>query len=602
MMLKEKWHGVLRQIPYLPRALALVWSATGGVAIIWFALLLAQGLLPAAVVYLSRAVVNGLVPVVGRGHSGETMHRLFITIAGLALVLLLGEAFRIAAGFVRAVQSERVQDHISNLIHEKALALDLAFYDSPDYYDRLHRARVDALTRPTALFESASSFLQDGLTLITMGFVLLRFGLWLPLILVLSTLPALYIVFRNTLVFHAWRMRNTAAERRSRYYDWIITDRQAAAEMRIFDLGARFRKAFQDIRTRLRTEHAALLKLESWGQLGADALGLAALAGSLLWMAGKAARGATSLGDLTLFYLAFTQGQRILRDLLGQAGEIYRNITFLENLFEYFDLKPQIFDPPNPRALPPGVGAVTMENVTFSYPGNLPPALADFSLAIPAGQIVALVGENGAGKSTLIKLLCRFYDPDAGRILLDGYDLRDLSLAELRRRITVLFQEPVRYHETAANNIAFSDAGANPNRDAIESAARAAGANDLIQRLPRGYETVLGKWFGGAELSVGEWQRLALARAFLRRASLIILDEPTSAMDSWAEADWMARFRRLVAERTALIITHRFTTALQADRIYVMERGRIIESGSHAELLASEGRYAASWRRQTLAQ
>jgi ATP-binding cassette, subfamily B, bacterial len=598
MMLREKLRGVLRQIPYLPRAFMLVWSATGGSAVLWLVLLIAQGLLPAAVVYLSRAVVNGLVPVLGRGHSGETFQHLFISIGCLAFVLLLGEALRIAAGFVRAVQSERVQDHISGLIHEKALALDLAFYDSPDYYDRLHRARVDALSRPSALFENAGSFLKNSLTLAAMSVVLLRFGLGLPLILVLSTLPALYIVFRNTLVFHAWRVRTTSLERRSRHYDWIITDRQTAAELRIFALGNRFRKAFQDIRARLRTERAALLRQESWGQLGADAIGLAALAGSLLWMAAKAARGLMNLGDLTLFYLAFTQGQRMMRDLLGQAGEIYRNIMFLENLFEYLNLKPQILDPLNPLPITQNEVAVAIENVKFSYPGSLRPALVDFSFAIPSGQIVAIVGENGAGKSTLIKLLCRFYDPDAGRILLNGLDLRDLALIELWRRISILFQEPVRYHETAADNIAFSDSEANPNREAIESAACAAGADELIRRLPKGYETILGKWFGGAELSVGEWQRLALARAFLRRASLIILDEPTSAMDSWAEADWMARFRRLVEGRTALIITHRFTTARQADKIYVMDKGRIIESGSHEELVSNEGRYAVSWRKQ----
>jgi len=598
-MFYEKLQNALRQVPYLPKTLSLVWNAAGGWAAAWIALLLAQGLLPVATVYLSRALVDSLVTVLGKGHSWEAMNPVLLLVGLMALLLLLGEALRNGAGWVRTVQTERVQDHIHGLIHDKALALDLAFYDSPDYYDRLHRARVDALNRPTALLENIGSFLQNGLTLSAMSLVLLRFGPWIPMTLILSTLPALYVVFRNALRFHAWRMQNTLAERRSQYYDWMITDRNAAAELRLFDLGRHFREAFQKIRARIRTERAVLIKRETVGQLGAGVFGLAALAGALIWMAEKTARGLLSLGDLALFYQAFSQGQRMMRDLLASAGEIYRNMMFLENLFEYLDMAPEVIDPPGPLQLPDkSSGAIRLEGVGFCYPGSLHPALKDFSLIIPQGQIIALVGENGAGKSTLIKLLCRFYDPDAGRILLDGLDLRDLPLSELRRRITVLFQEPVRYHETIADNITFGDLAASPDGAQIDAAARAAGAHELIRRLPQGYETLVGKWFGGAELSLGEWQRVALARAFLRRASLIILDEPTSSMDSWAEADWLARFRNLVSGRTALIITHRFTTALKADRIYVMKEGSIIESGTHDELLSQKGHYADSWARQ----
>ncbi len=255
-------------------------------------------------------------------------------------------------------------------------------------------------------------------------------------------------------------------------------------------------------------------------------------------------------------------------------------------------------DPPRPAPTPAFARAIRLERVTFRYPGSRRDALTDFSLTLPAAEITALVGPNGAGKSTVVKLLTRLYDPQAGRITVDAVDVRSLSLDRLRRRITVLFQEPVHYHDTAANNIAFGDLESAPGATHIESAARGAGADAPIPRLPQGYRTVLGKWFGGAELSVGEWQRIALARAFLRRASLVILDEPTSAMDSWAEADWMARFRDLVAGATALIITHRFTTALRADVIHVMDDGRVVESGSHAELLSLGGRYARSWHEQ----
>jgi len=261
------------------------------------------------------------------------------------------------------------------------------------------------------------------------------------------------------------------------------------------------------------------------------------------------------------------------------------------------DLKPEVTDALDPIPAPSEVTKeIHFRQVTFYYPRSEQPALQDFNLTIPTGKIVAIVGPNGAGKSTLIKLLCRLYDPQAGRIELDEIDLRALPIQELRRLITVLFQWPVPYHTTAGQNIAYGDLSAAPSAAEIEAAARAAGAHEIIARLPRGYETLLGKWFiDGSELSAGEWQRIALARAFLRRAPIILLDEPTSFMDSWAEADWFERLRTLARGRTAVVITHRFTIAMRADVIHVMQNGQIIESGNHEELLSRGGLYAQSW-------
>jgi ATP-binding cassette subfamily B protein len=282
-------------------------------------------------------------------------------------------------------------------------------------------------------------------------------------------------------------------------------------------------------------------------------------------------------------------------------GQLYANSLFLGNLFEFLALEPIIVEPKADQAATPRelLEEIRFDNVSFSYPQSERRALNDFSLTIPAGQIVALVGPNGAGKTTLVKLLCRFYDPTSGRIEIDGTNIKQISTTYLRRLITVLFQQPFHYNATVGENIRYGDLEHEPQLSEIEAAARAAGAEDIIARLPEGYASVLGKWFaGGTELSVGEWQRIALARAFLRQAPIIVLDEPTSALDPWAEADWLLRFRRLALGRTAIIITHRFTTAMHADIIHVMEHGRIIEAGSHYDLLDRDGLYADSWKRQ----
>jgi len=500
--------------------------------------------------------------------------------------------------WARVAQSELVQDHIYGLIHAQATRLDLGFYETPQYYDKLHRARVDAIRQPIALLENLGQLARNAITLVGLAAVLASYAWWLPPVLVAAALPTLWVVGGSVLRFHRWRMPNTPSERRLAYHDWMLTGHHSASELRLFDLSRHFRTSFQDLRARLRRERIGLAWRQLLTEIGAAAAAFVIISLAMLWVLRWSLLGAMRLGDLALFYQVFMQGLRVMRALLDSIGETYRNLRFLENLFDFLVLEPTVTDPPRPAPTPAFAREIRLERVSFRYPDSRRDALTGFSLTLPAGEITALVGPNGAGKSTVVKLLTRLYDPQAGRITVDEVDVRSMALDRLRRRITVLFQGPVHYHDTAANNIAFGDLESAPQATAIETAARAAGADAPIERLPEGYATILGKWFGGAELSVGEWQRIALARAFLRRASLVILDEPTSAMDSWAEAEWMSRFRDLVAGATALIITHRFTTALRADVIHVMDDGRVVESGSHAELLALGGRYARSWHEQ----
>ncbi len=599
-ILTTKLRDALAQLPYLPRALALVWAAARGWTIAWAVLLVVQGLLPVATVTLTRSLVDSLVAIMGAGGAWETIRPTLVLAGLMAGVMLVTQLLGSATGQIRTAQSELVRDHITALIHRKSIAVDLAFYDSPDYYDHLHRARIEGSYRPVALLESMGGLLQNGITLVAMGAVLIPYGPWLPFALLFSTLPAFYVVLRHNLRQHQWRLRTTADERRAWYYYWLLTAREAAAEIRLFRLGDHFQAAYQTLRRRLRGERLQLAKDQGLAELGAGFTALLVTGGAMAWMVWRALQGLASLGDLALFYQAFNQGQGLMRSLLGSVGRIYSNSLFLGNLFEFLELEPQVVDPSQPSPAPsPLKEGIRFRQVTFRYPGSERAALQDLNLTIPAGQIVAIVGPNGAGKSTLIKLLCRLYDPQAGHIELDGVDLHDLQIEELRRRITVLFQEPVHYNATVAENIGVGDLAATPSAAEIEAAAQAAGADEPIARLPQGYDTMLGKMFaGGTDLSVGEWQRVALARAFLRQAPIVVLDEPTGAMDSWAEANWLRRFRRLASGRTGMIITHRFTTAMYADIIHVMHDGRIVESGNHHELLAQGGRYAQSWTAQ----
>jgi ATP-binding cassette subfamily B protein len=573
-----------------------VWSAAPHHASLWAALLVFQGLLPIGTVYLTRSLVNALVGAVRSSAPLSGARSVLLPMAAMAALLLLAEVAGVLARWVRTAQAERIYDYISRLIHQKSVAVDLAFYDNAEFYDHLHRARSEGGYRPVELLENLGGMLQNGITLVSMLAVLIPFGLWLPGALLVSTLPALYIVLRHALDQHYWRLRATSDERRTWYYDWVLTAVEAAAEVRLFGLGGHFQSAFQTLRVKLRTERLRLVGKQGVAELLAGLFALVTAGAALVWMAWRAYRHQVTLGDLALFYQAFQQGMRLSRSLLDEVGHLYANTLFLGNLFEFLELEPKVLSPAIAKALPPLRHAIRFHGVSFCYPGTTRLALRDLDLEIPSGRITALVGANGAGKSTLIKLLCRFYDPDDGRIEIDGADLRTLDLDWLRSCITVLFQQPVHYNATVAENIALGDLASAPDRSAIQTAAQAAGADEIIRKLPSGYDHLLGRWFeNGTELSGGEWQRIALARAFLRQAPILLLDEPTSEMDPWAEYDWLQRFRNLAAGRTTVVITHRFSTARIADMIHVLSDGRIIERGSHDELISAGGRYAQGW-------
>ena len=582
--------------------LADAWGAGGGVAYAWAVLLIIQGLLPAAAVTLTKDVVDSLTAVLTAGPGAaqsEALAAAILWVGLLAAVLLATELSGVVMGWVRVVLGERVSDHVRDRVHRQAVAVDYAFYESPAYFDRLNRVLGEAGSRPLAILQGVGALVQNAVTLLAFVGVLLPYGAWLPLALLASTVPAFWVTVRHKRRHHEWWETRTETTRRANYYSLLLTNSISAAEVRLFGLDRVFAPAFRSLRARLRDERSALERRQAVGRLGAAVLGLAAAGGAMAWVGLRALSGAATLGDIALFYQVFQRGQGLARTLLGGIGQLYGDALFLEHLNGFLQERPSVTSPPAPAPVPAVRRGLRFENVTFQYPGTDRPALTDFDLDLPAGKTVALVGENGAGKSTLVKLATRFYDPDRGRVTLDGVDVRDLAVPDYRRLVTVLFQFPVNYQATVIDSIGWGDPSTPPDRARATAAARAAGIDERIRALPGGYDAPLGRWFeGGQEMSGGEWQRLAMARAFYRAAPIVVLDEPTSMMDSWAEADWFDRFQTLAEGRVAVVITHRLTIARRADMIHVLHGGRVVESGTHDELLDLGGRYAASWSSQ----
>lgn len=595
--IKRYQQAVVEQVIHWPRTAQLLWAAAPRWITVWAFLLVVQGILPALLVYMTKLLVDGLVIARADGNFWIHARHLLVLLVVTATVMIVSDFLQSVIEWVRVAQSERIQEYIRTLIHQKAGQVDLAVYETPEYFDLLEQTRNEAGSRPVVLLETFGSLLQDGITLCAMAVILITYGPWLPAALLLSTVPAFYVVLRYERSHYRWWQKKTAERRWAQYYDAVLTHSDSAAEVRLFGLNGYFVEKYQSLRRKLISERLRRMRQLIFKKSGASIVALVVSGAAIAW---RVVDGHATLGDLALFYGAFGRGQTLMRSLLSNAGQMISNSLYLNNLFTFLDLKPRILDPIEPQNAPANLRyGISFQNITFAYPGSQRAALQDFNLDIPAGKVVAIVGANGAGKSTLLKLLCRLYDVNAGNISIDGIDIRELRLDELRRLITVLFQFPVQYHATVRENIGLGDLTIVDQNETIETAARQAGAHEMVSRLSSGYESILGKWFvKGEELSGGEWQRIALARAYVRQSPIIVLDEPTSFMDSWSESDWFNRFRSLAAGRTAMLVTHRFTIAMRADVIHVMDAGRIVESGTHNDLVAQDGLYAQSWLSQ----
>ena len=583
----------------LRRAFSLVWESARGWTVAGALLVVVQGTLPLLGLWLTKLTVDAVASGLGSRESGAFGRvLLYIGLAGLVALLVAG--LRSLSEIVREQQSQRVTDHVMDVIHRQSAAVDVAYYEDPRYHDTLFRAQQEAPYRPTRMVVSLTTIVQSGVALLGLAGLLLLLHWSVALVLFVAVLPGIFVKLRFAGKLHAWQKSRTRTERRAAELHRMMTSRSHAREFKVFGLGGVLAGRYRELRVRLREERMRLTASRSGFELVAQAGAVLALFGMLGFVAARTLDGALTLGDMVMYFQAFQRAQSSLQEILTGLAGLYEDSLFLTHFEEFLALSPRVASPARPTPVPrPAKSGFAVEGVGFRYPSGEEPVLEDVRLRIAPGEVVALVGENGSGKTTLAKLLCRLYDPTAGRITLDGTDLRDFDPGALRREISVVFQDFVRYPFTLRENVWVCDVESDPDGDRVRKAVERAGAGPLVSRLPEGYETVLGNLFEeGTDLSVGEWQKVALARAFLRDAQLVVLDEPTSSMSARAEAEVFEAIRGLLDGRAALLVSHRFSTMRRADRICVLERGRIVEEGTHDELMRLGGTYAAMYELQ----
>jgi ATP-binding cassette subfamily B protein len=584
----------------LGRAVRFVWQSAKSWTLVNGFLLVIQGLLPLLPLYITKLIVDAVSQGVVTPDKGGTLKHVIWLVGLMAAVTLFSAFIRSIASLVSEWQAYLVSDHMNDIMLAKSAEVDLEYYESARYFDTLHRAQREAPFRPMSIVNGLTQIGQSSISLLAIAALLVSFHWIIAVILFIAVLSGTLVRLLFTGKMYRWQLEQTTTERQSGYLNWLLTDSSHAKEIRLFDLGPLFIRRLRDVRRKLRKGRLDITRKRATADFLAQTVATTAIYGSYAYVAYQAIGEKITVGDLVMYFQAFQRVQGFLQGILGSLAGLYEDNLFLSNLYEFLDLKRTVIEPVQPKSVPrPMQKGIALDHVSFQYPGGARRVIEDISLTIRPGEVVALVGENGSGKTTLMKLLCRLYDPTDGTITLDGVDLRQFETNALRHEISIIFQDYAHYHLSARENIWFGNTALPPDTERVITAAQNSGAHTVISSLPHGYDTILGKRFAdGEELSIGEWQKVALARAFMRDSQIIVLDEPTSSMDAKAEYEVFQSFRQLVSGRTAILISHRFSTVRMADRIFVLKHGRIIEGGTHDELIRAQGTYARLFEMQ----
>ena len=578
---------------YLVQATGLVWSSARAWTLLQGILVVTQGLLPVATLYLTRQIVDAVGRYLAQAPGDKNPGFLLALLPWVGGVVAAGWVLRAGSAIVAEAQAEAVSDHVQGALQKKTAEIDLAYHETAAWHDQMRLAQTEAMTRPVGIVRNLTQLGSGTLVLgSVVGVLGVSQGILLPVLLAAAVPGALARIW-NSRRWHAWRVAQSPAERQAGYLHLLLTSFPFAKEIRLLGTAGELRRRFAEVRTGLRRSRLALGRRRAGIEVAADAVSAVAILGGLGLIYLRLSGNAMTLGDLALLYGGFQKGKSAFAGVLGSLAALYEDSLFIGHFYDFLGLPQQVRSPAVPKPMPRRIAeGFRLEHVSFRYPGSDRDALRDVTAEIRVGEQVALVGENGSGKTTLVKLLCRLYDPTAGRITLDGTDLREFALEDLRGATSVLFQDFGRYQMTVEENVRLGDIAVPAGDPRIAAAVRRGGADPVVARLPQGLQSQLGRLFkSGSELSEGQWQRLALARAFLREAPILMLDEPTSSLDAKAERELLAAVMAGSQGKTTVIVSHRFSTVKAASRILVLAEGRLLEAGTHDELLQSGGAY-----------
>lgn len=576
------------------RAMQLVWASSRGYALASAVVVFLQAVLSVAALVLLKKIIDAVTNYATEPLPESLFGPVAVLIAAASLVALFTALLSSVDTAIAEIHADLVRDHMHGMVHAKATAVDLAYYENTEYFNTLHRVQVEAPGRATNILSSLLQIGRTSVTLVAIGGLLFYFHWWIAVLLILGDLPGAIVRLRAAWLTYSWERDSTSADRRARYFSMLLSTRYVAQEVRLFGLGDLFADRFRTIRQRLREERKTLVRrrvsADAFAQIGA-AIAMFFVYGFIAY---EALNGLITLGDVAMSFAAFQRGRGLLRELLFGIARSYENSLFLSEFSEFLALEQHVLDPEDPIVVPvPLRKGVVFNNVGFRYPGAQRPALEQINLTVRPGECIAIVGRTGSGKTTLVKLLCRMYDPTTGDITVDDVALKKLSKQQWLHGISAYFQESGKYYLAARENIAFGDLEKSDDETAIIAAARRSGAHEVISNLQSGYDTVLGTVLEqGSELSMGEWQKVALARTYLRDARILVLDEPTNAMDALSEQHALEAIWDAAPDCIRVLISHRLSAVRRADRVYMLSHGRIVESGTHEDLMKNGDKYA----------